>query len=134
MRTLAKHPKQQSSLCEHELNHVVSPNFLNTASSVFKPSFQSVLVCMGSSEQLCVHIGEPFSPAPHHYWPCLVSCIKHYNDFLPDMKGWRGQLNGVIFFPCNHSKTRRVKNVNIELPHSTWYDGFGISAAAIHFL
>lgn len=64
MRTLAKHPKQQSSLCEHELHHVIYPNFLNAASSVFKPSFQSVLVCMGSSEQLCVHIGTVQSSPP----------------------------------------------------------------------
>ena len=35
----------------------------------------------------------------------------------------------------NHGKTRRVKNVNIELPHSVQYDDrFGIAAAAIHFL
>lgn len=39
-----------------------------------------------------------------------------------------------VFFSCNHGKTRRVKNVNIELPHSMWCDGFEISAAAIHFL
>lgn len=55
MRTLAKHAKQQSSLCEHELNHVVYPNFLNAASSVFKPSFQ----CPGLHGQLraamCAH-------------------------------------------------------------------------------
>lgn len=46
-----------------------------------------------------------------------------------------------LFFPplflslsCNHGETRRVKNVNIELPHSARCDGAEISAVAIHFV
>lgn len=93
----------------------------------------SCMACVVSLEQVCQHIGTVQSS-----WPCSVSWIKNYNDFLPDMKGWRSQLNGVecffsFSFSCNHGKTRRVKNVNIELPHSMWYDRFEISAAAVHF-
>lgn len=40
----------------------------------------------------------------------------------------------VSFFSCNHGKTRRVRNVNIELPQKTSSDGLEISAATVNFL